>query len=254
MILVKRTLPFVIGLATFAGLFLVPVWPLRIWMTALIVAFVVVWGMGSMSGWGADLERWGYVAITPVAFVLSSIAFMLFVESVWLLIAISALVGLFVFFFMEHVFRFVHVPGIYQPYALEHTSLVLHIASMYFLTTTFFGLNTFLQVPIWLLSIGFFFVSAILVYETFWVSKIREKNAARIAAVGGLVLTEAFVAQSFLPTSFFVSAAVMAILFYLFLGVVRASMLHKLSKVVLRRYIATSGVFLLLLYITAKWI
>ena len=143
MILFKRTLPILTGLVAFLGLFLISWWQDHIWILLALTVLAVILGLGVLAGWGADLERWGVIAISPTLFVVAAVAFMLFVQETWLLIMISAVTAVFIALFLEHVFRFIFAPGLYQPYALEHTSIVLHIASVYFFTTMFYGLNTF---------------------------------------------------------------------------------------------------------------
>ncbi|MBI2476761.1 hypothetical protein HYV72_01170 [Candidatus Uhrbacteria bacterium] len=126
--------------------------------------------------------------VTPVLFVASAIGFMLFLETQWVLVTVSVAVAIFVAFYLEHVFRFVHAPGLYQPYALEHTSIVLHVASVYFFSTVFYGLNTFLHIPVWILAVLFFILSSVFVFETLWVSKIASNIAISRALLGGLLL------------------------------------------------------------------
>lgn len=254
MILVTRTIPFLLGAAAAGLLSALFVWPTSIWAIVSLAALVVTLGIGRLAGFGMDLEGWWHVALTPVAFVISMALFLLFVESALLQVLIPLFGGLFVFFFSEHLFRFVHLPGLYQPYALEHTSLVLHVTTMYFLATTFFGLQIFLQAQVWLLALAFVCVSAALVYETLWVSKIRDGFALRAAGVLGLVLGEVFLAIALLPISFLVSGALMAIVFYVLLGMVRAASLQKLSAIVLRRYLISGAALLLLILLTAQWV
>ena len=254
MILITRTVPFLIGVLTAVLLYALSLWPSAIPFLTLLAAFLVALGVGRLAGFGKDLEGWWHVAMTPVAFVVATALFLLFVEADILFMVIPVLAGLFLFFFSEHLFRFVHLPGLYQPYALEHTSLVLHAATMYFLATTFFGLQIFLQAPVWLLAIAFVFVSGALVYETLWVSKIRDTFALRAAGVLGLVLGEVFLVFALQPVSFFVSGAALAIIFYVLLGMVRASSLQKLSDTVLKRYLVTGAALLFIVLVSAQWV
>lgn len=254
MILITRTVPFLIGVLTAVLLYGLSLWPSAIPFLTLLTAFLVALGIGRLAGFGKDLEGWWHVAMTPVAFVIATALFLLFIEVDILLMVIPVLAGLFLFFFSEHLFRFVHLPGLYQPYALEHTSLVLHAATMYFLATTFFGLQIFLQAPVWLLAIAFVFVSGALVYETLWVSKIRDTFALRAAGVLGLVLGEVFLVFALQPISFFVSGAALAIIFYVLLGMVRASSLQKLSDTVLKRYLVTGAALLFIVLVSAQWV
>ncbi|OGL83255.1 hypothetical protein A3B32_02055 [Candidatus Uhrbacteria bacterium RIFCSPLOWO2_01_FULL_53_9] len=254
MILLKRTLPVLIGLLTFVGIFLISWWQAHIWILLALTVLVVVLGLGMLSGWGADLERWGVIAITPALFVSAAVAFMLFVQDTWLLVVIATTTAIFIALFLEHVFRFIFAPGLYQPYALEHTSIVLHIASVYFFTTMFYGLNMFLHVPIWILALIFFVLAMAYVYETLWVSKIPAATAVTVSLLGAWLLVQLFVAVSFLPTSFFVDAALISVAFYVLLGVLRARLLQRLSELAMRRYAYGGGALAALILFTAKWI
>jgi hypothetical protein len=254
MILFVRTIPFLIGTYTAVLLFSISVWPKFFLIMSGLVVTGIIYGIGTLSGFGKNLDGWWHVTITPALFVISTIAFMMFVESGLLLILIPIIAGLFTFFFAEHLFRFVHIPSLYQPYALEHTSLVLHVASMFFLSTAFYGLQTFLQTPTWLLAICFFVFSGLMVYETLWVSKVKDTKAVRVAAIGALIFTELFIVFSFLPTSFFVNAAASTLVFYVFLGIMRAFFLQRLSSVVLKRYTMIGVLLTLLLFVTARWV
>ncbi len=254
MILIRRTIPFFLGALCALLLYATTVWTGAVAFLTIVTAGVAGALVGGLSGYGKDLEGWWHVALTPVVFVVSCATFLLFMEPLWVAIALPMIAGAFLFFFGEHLFRFIHTPSLYQPYALEHTSLVLHIASIYFLSTTFFGLQTFLQTPVWLLALFFFLVATALTYETLWVSKIRDASALKVALILGLVFTEFFVSFSLLPTSFFVNAAVTSVLFYTIIGMMRASLLQKLSRGVLRRYLLVGCVLSLLLLLTAQWI
>ena len=254
MILFARTLPIIGGLTSLAALILLLIFPSNWLLFLLVGVFSIFYVTGSLAGWGGDLERWGHVVMTPAAFFISALTYLLLQESQIVMFVAAGLTALFLALFWEHVFRFVHLPGTYQPYSLEQTSLVLHFISVFFLAEVFYGLNTFLQVPIWLLTIVAAVVAGIFVYETLWMSKLRDKLSIRVAAIGALLFAELFWALSLLPTSFKVNAAVLAVLFYVFLGLVRASLLQRLTQEVLRRYVLIGGGLIFLLFVTAQWI
>lgn len=254
MIIFSRTIPFLVGLLVALGLVLLPGWSSGYAWIAIALIAALVFATGSLAGWGRDLERWGHVAITPLGFLVSLLLFLLFLELAWLMILVGLVSALFLFLYFEHLFRFIHLPGTYQPYALEHSSLVLHIASMYFLAVAFYGAQTFLQVPAWMLAVVFAVVSGLLVYETLWVGKLRDTHAVHVAMVGSVVLGEIFLVLSLLPTSFYVNAAAIALMFYMLLGLLRADLLKKLTTLVLRRYVLLGGVLLLVIFLTARWV
>ena len=254
MILIHRITPFFIGLAlavSFVLLHLGAVNPIILVLAALILIFITLARLQHFQY--KTFDFWQFT-MSLVLFVASSYILFLFFESITAKVSIAIVVSLVSYFYSEHLFMFVHVPALYKPYALEYVSLAMYVLSVFFMSAGLYGLILFVSAPFYLLS-GFFFLFVLfLVYSMFWVSKIEHKRSVPYAVAGAVLLTEIFTVTSFLPTSVYTDAALLAIFVYVFLGVCRAHVLDKLSPNVLRRYIIFGGILLTFVAASARWV
>ena len=219
-------------------------------MSVLCVAFV----LARLLGWQFRSFQFWHLLGTPLLFLVASYGPFMLLESFTAKVGLSVMVVALLFLFVEHVFAFVHLPVVYQPFTLEYLTQLLHILSVFFFSVLGFGLSLFLQAPLWVLSIVFFLVLFFIVYGTVWAGKVEPMRARPYALAGALLATELFAAVSFLPSGFYTNAAFLALGVYVFLGLSRAQALHKLSKEVLRRYLVLFVLLCLVIVVTSQWL
>jgi hypothetical protein len=117
-----------------------------------------------------------------------------------------------------------------------------------------YGFRLFLALPLWLLVPAAFALTGFLVASTLWVCKIERAKLLPYAFGGALILTELFLALTYLPTGFFTNGALLAVFFYAYLGISRAHVLQKLSPLVAKRYVGASLGLAVIILSTAKWV
>lgn len=255
MILLHRITPFLIGIVTALGFVAI----LKLGMQPVVVMAVTALLVGALYvrlvGFAPRTFQFWMLTGTPFLFLLSSFGLLLFLERSLAQAVLAVVVSLFVFFFAEHVFSYIHVPVNYEAYAIEHLSLVINVASVFFVSVAAFGTRVFLTsyAPLWLLSVLFFVVSLFVIFGTLWASKVDVKQARVYAGCGALLVTEIFTAVTFLPTGFYTNAALIALTAYLFVGLTRAHFVESLSRTTVRRYALTAGLMLVAILGTAHW-
>ncbi len=190
---------------------------------------------------------------TPSLLLLASLMFFLIIESppgAWaLVISVTLALGLYA----ENLFAFYHLPSSYQAYSLEFLSLMCYMASAFFYTGSAYMAQIFLELPLWIPVITTFLIVLLATVAVFWVSKIGFETGSLFAVTGAVLMTEAYVAFSMLPTSFVTHAAAFTVLWYVYLGLARAHALEKLTKLVVRRYLLIGCILLGLIFATATW-
>lgn len=155
--------------------------------------------------------------------------------------------------FAEYIFQYTHLPSQYQPYSIEYLTLLLNVLTIFFLSSVAYGVHLLIQAPLWLLSAVFFLLSFFILYGTLWVSKADDRRSKPYALAGSILTTEFFVTLAFLPSSLYTNAALISLFFYLFLGLTRAQVHHKLTARVARRYLGIAAVLLLAILLSADW-
>ncbi len=256
MILLHRITPFFIGLSAalgFASMLVLYTQPL---LTMLLTIIVVGLLLTRLVGFAPRQFQYWMLFGTPMLFLISSDGLMLFLERSFAQIVLAVTVSLFLFFFSEHVFSYVHAPVNYEAYAIEHLSLVLNVASVFFVSVTAFGTRIFLPTyaPIPALTILFFLIALFVMYGTLWASKVDLRQARLFAFCGALLVTELFLTVTYLPTGFYTNAALIALTVYLFVGLTRAHFVEKLSPSLIRRYAVSAVLLLGCIVGTAKWL
>lgn len=254
MILLNRITPFAITFLGAIGFALLLYYPRFLILALLILSIGIPLLLARLLKW--DFRRgsfWIFLGI-PVFFLGSSIFFFLFLESslAKIFLTLSFLIG--IWFFTENIFTFYHLPSAYQAYSLEYLSLVMSLASVFFLANGAYASMLFLHLPVWVPALVIFWTGIFLCLCVFWVSKIAIETAILFAVAGGIILTELFIVLAMLPTGFSVNAAALCTCLYVYLGLSRAHILDKLTGVVIRRYVGAGFILLFLLFLTTRWV
>ncbi len=256
MILLHRLTPFALAASLAGGFSILILAPRSLVLAGLLLLLVPALLLARLLSW--EFKRpafWVFLGV-PLFLVVSAILFFLFLESPvgeWLLaFSVVAVVGLYA----ENLFNFYHLPSAYQAYSLEYLSLVSAIMSGFFFTAGANGAHLFLHdlVPLWIPTIIVFFATLLSTLAMFWVSKVGFETGKRYAIGGAILMTELFAVISFLPTSFVTNAAAFAVFLYVYLGLMRAHVLERLSPQVIRRYAITATILLAIIFISAKWL
>jgi len=198
--------------------------------------------------------RWVQFLIAPLFFFISSFWFFLFISSAMAYHLFAILVAMFFWIYFEQVLNYFYYPFRYHPYTLENFSYYLGLLSFFFFFSAFYSSIILLQLPLWLLGLVAATVALILTHEIFWFHKIDLKKSWLFNLIISLVVLECFVALSFLPTTFYVSALFLTIIYYLISGLSKNTLLGNLTKKMIVTHITVSSVCFLLVLLTAHWI
>lgn len=253
MILLHRITPFAIGFLGAAGFIMLILAPFSLGIPALICFGLSLLLFARLLVW--DVRRTGFWVFLGMPFFLlvSSLAFFLLLEQnegKWLL---AATVTLGLVLFSENLFSFYHLPRAYQAYSLEYLSLMLAVAGLFFTTSATYLAQVFLEAPLW----GTAPLIAVIVFAVFvavfWVSKMSWEAGRMYAGIGALLLTEVYIACSWLPTGYTTNAAIFAVCVAWYLGIMRAHAFQKVNKLLLVRHSIFAAILLLFLFLTTPW-
>ena len=253
MIIFHRMIPIVFSLFVSIGFVLMILF--KVHPVAVIVPCVLLCGIALARLIQFDFSDFQnrYFFGLPLVFLFASFSLLLFLESIFAQWSLAVVSTSFLFFFVEHVFHYLHLPARYQAYTIEHLSLVLSVLSIFFLSASGFGLRLFLNLSLWMLVLSFFALALFVIFGMLWVSKVDAKKAWPYAFAGTVLATEIFAVTMYLPTGFYVNASLVALFFYLFLGLTRAHFLDQLSTLLVKRYLMIASFLLIAILGTAQW-
>ena len=155
--------------------------------------------------------------------------------------------------FVSLVVTYLHTPQRYRAHSIEYVSLVLNLTSLYLWAIVGFASVLFLQLSPLLLALIFFCLMTFVGWGALWVSKVEGPRALWLGMIGALLVTEGFALITFLPTSYLTSAAFVALLFYVLIGLIRAHALKKLRRLIVVRYVGIATLLTVLMILTSRW-
>lgn len=253
MLLVLRIIPFLIGLTMALGAMALFWFPIHlIWVIGASLA-ILFFLLARLIGWTfGKLDFWLFLS-SPFLLAVSAFFLLLFLEGNGLKVLVITLATFLIWLFAENLFAYLHLPRAYQVNALEYLSLVVNVVSVFFFSTALFATRLFLSAPLWIIIPVFVIVVFILSSATLWLCKIEKERLLANAAGGTLIMTELFFVLTFLPGGFFPNAGLLTLFFYLFFGIVRARILNKLNKQILKRYLLIVTLLTFIIILTARW-
>jgi hypothetical protein len=199
-------------------------------------------------------EKWWDLMILPFVFYVGIIGISLLIPSAWFVQFLFFVNVVFQYFYFRTVYSYMFKPKKYRFGTLENLSSYGNFLAFYFITSTIFGLQVFVNFDVWILIIILVFFTALIVYQVLWANKIDKKRSAQYILIASLILAEITWAASFLTLSFYILGLLVAICYYILIGLTRFYLLNKLNFKVIRYYIIFGFGSIIIVLLTAKWI
>lgn len=246
-----RLIPLLLGFVVLA------LFGMIMWQPTQVSAFTI--GALLLVGYGLyellvrrirEVDFWWSFGLT-IFFILSSVGFFLYLEG-WITRILTAVVVAALFsLFVEQVYRWFYAMKV-PAYTLGVMISILEVCTVFFLAADFIGFRIFLHVPVWLLALVFF-VAITMLYLI--ARSLQGHGRAHVvpAIMIGMVFTELFWAVLFLPTSFLVGGAMIAIVWYTIAGLLRMVELGISLRVSAPRYLTLASILFIIVAFSARW-
>ncbi|MBU0649046.1 hypothetical protein KJ969_03025 [Patescibacteria group bacterium] len=252
MLLIKRFSPYLTGALVFVCFLLMAFFPPLIWFLFALVNLYLVLTVVLFSDQQFDTEILKYF-LTPFLLFWSVFLFFLFLENPFARLGVALVSSFLITVYLDQLFFYRFMYERYQAKALENLSLYLAIIITFFVSSSLFGFYIFLHAPRSLLLVGILALNIALNYYIFWILRINFWESLPFIAVLSLASFETFYVMTFLPTSFAVNGAIMAVLYYFALGMIRYHFLQRLEFAVIRRHLVIGLIILISVVATARW-
>jgi len=125
---------------------------------------------------------------------------------------------------------------------------------VYFLSSSLYGFQSLLNMSIWVLMMFFVIILAYIVYFVMMMNKISASVYSFYVLLCSLLMLELSWAISFLPLSYKLSGLILAISYYMLLGLIKHHLTDKLNKSLVKLYLGFGSSGILLILLTSRWI
>ncbi|MBT4722572.1 hypothetical protein HN958_03920 [Candidatus Falkowbacteria bacterium] len=191
--------------------------------------------------------------ILPIAFCLASFLFLVFIVNGYIYNLVTIFSAFVLYYLLRQYYTYSYFPQKYQPYSLESLSSYIVIITSFFLFLSLFAFLALLNIDLFLLLLFLIIVLGLICYYYFWINKINLKKSAVFVFVIVLVISELFVAVSYLPTGYFVNGFILAVVFTLMLQFSKAFLFTLITKKFVISHLSVASIILLIVMFTAQW-
>ncbi|MFA6306258.1 MAG: hypothetical protein WCV70_00180 [Patescibacteria group bacterium] len=250
----NRLLPLIIPLAVYALAEMYFFYPKLIYLAVVLInllIFFAVWQFCRASQ--VDKEWWNYL-ILPAVMSTAVMAYSVFLSSKAAIQLLFILNLVFLYFYLRYIYYYLLSPSQYEIFSIENFSSYVSWFSFFLFSATIYGLQSFLNLPIFRLALIMLAVAALIVYQVIWVNKIDFKKGLPYILISCFILVELCWSISFLPFNYNISGLCLAICFYVIIGLIKNHLLDKLDMARIKMYLILGSASLLLILFTARWL
>ncbi|MFH1233753.1 MAG: hypothetical protein V1649_03860 [Patescibacteria group bacterium] len=247
-------LPFLIPLIVFVFFEIFFSYPKMIYVIFVLVNLTIFFPLWQWAKASNINKQWWNFFILPAIMSSMVIAYSIFLNNKILIQSLFIIDIFFLFFYLRSVYYYLIYPQSYELFSIENISSYGNWLTFFFLSATVYGLQSFLDLPIWLLELIMLAVIILIVYQTIWANKIDFKKGLPYILICCLILIELSWAISFLPFNYNIAGLILAIGYYILIGLVKDHLLDKLDKKTVKTYLGIGLTSLFLILLTAQWL
>jgi hypothetical protein len=229
-------------------------WHKSIYAVMIICVFVFIYSSISLVKENISNEKWWNIFILPSYFTIGLFVFIAMLANSFLIQALFLLNVVFQYYYFKTIYSRTVKSENYQNYSLENLSAYGNFLSVYFISSSIYGLQSFLDFSVWLLMMIMLFFLALIIYQAFWSSAINPKNTFFYLLLFCLTMIEIAWSTSFLPLSYYIMGLLFALCFYILIGLLRFHLLGKLDKRAVKLYLIYGFSCMLLVFLTSRWL
>ena len=230
--MLDRLIVFLVPLSIMGFFVRILIDPQSIYLLGLIL-LLIFFSLAKFYSWKFKNKNFWYFLITPILFCISSVLFFCFLEiNLFLKYFLIILFTSFQWLIYKNIFFVLKMIQKYQPNTIRNIFNFVNLISIFFFAVGFFALIVLVRVPAWPMAIILFLVSVLYFFQFFWINKIQEKKAWFSAIISAIIFVEMFFVISFLPTSFYVDALILALIYF---NIKNLGKKHLLNNLIVKR-------------------
>jgi hypothetical protein len=249
----NRLLPLLIPLIVLVLFEIFFFYPRMIYV-CLVLANLLVFFTTNQFTKASDVSKsWWKFLILPSFFLTSLAAFTILIPNKFIVQILFILNSIFLYFYIRTIYYYLIQPAFYRNLSLENISSYGNFLTFFFVSSVIYGLQSFLNISIWPLMVIMVVVTALIVYQVLWINRIDNRPAFVYILISSLILVELAWSISFLPLNFNIAGLILAICYYILIGLVRHHLLEKLDKRTIELYLFFGFGSIIIILLTSRW-
>lgn len=228
--------------------------PKSIYVSLVLINLLIFFPLWQFSRASQVDKEWWNFFILPAVFSTSLIAYSTLLRHSSLVQALFFLNIVILYFYLRSSYYYFLRPSAYKVSAIENISSYGNFIAFFLLASTIYGLQSFIDAPLWLLMLILAAASILIIYQVVWANKVKRQNKIIYVFIGCLILVELGWSISFLPLNYNVAGLTLAICYYMLIGMIRFHLLDKLDIKRIKLYIGFGLASILIILLTSRWL
>jgi len=221
-------------------------------LVLIFLSFFFLTRQYSLEGGGE--EKFYNLMILPTLFTFGLIVFSFYVSSK-IFIHFSFVVNLvFLYFYFRTIYYYLIKKEGYITGAMENLSAYGNFLTFFFFSSFFYATQKYLGINIWKLVAFVMIISFLIMYQIVWVNKIDKRIGLFYIFLIGLIIVELAWSISFLTLNFYVLGLLLAINFYILVGLTRFYFMGRFNAKIVKMYLVYGLFSILTVLLSARWI
>lgn len=228
-------------------------YPKMIYVSLVIANLLVFFLLSQFAKASNVSKKWWNFLILPVFFLTSLAVYSAVSSNKYFVQSLFFLNSVFLYLYFRIIYYYLLDPAEHKKPMIENIFSYGNFLIFFFVSSGVYGLQSLLNVSVWPLMIIVVTVSILIVYQLMIIDNINSKSAAIYIFVDSLLLVEFAWAISFLPLNFNVSGLILAICYYMLVGLTRQHLIGKLDKKTIKLYLFFGFGSIVVALLTSKW-
>jgi len=199
-------------------------------------------------------KNWWNFLILPACFLVSVSIYSSLLTNNFYIQLLFFVNMVFLYFYLRNIYYYLIRPEFYKAQTLENLSSYGNFLVIFFFSSAMYGLQSFLNITISLLIFFILLLFALVIYQVIWANRIDMNLGFIFILVLCLILVEIAWSASFLPLNYNVLGMVLAICYYILIGLTRFYLKDKLNTKIIKLYLFSGFISIFILLLTSSWI
>jgi len=199
-------------------------------------------------------KDWFKVLALPLLFLNSTILYSSILTNNSLIQLIYLFFLLALFIYLRNLYIYFFKPLKYKSQSLENANFLISFIVIFYSVGGILSLKNFIDLDLWQIIIPISIILFLMLFQLFWFYKIKFKNNLFFSIIIAFTLTEIVLASTYLPHTYSIIGLIIAILFYVSVGLSLLELTYKLTRKQVKIYLSLSIISLLLIFLSSSWI
>lgn len=249
-----RFLPIIVPFLTGILLEIFYLYPKLIYSFSFLLVFFYAYAIQKFLRYSKVKERVSNFLILPAFFTVGLIVFSTMISSKFLIQFLFAINITFLYFYFSSIYNFLINTDKYKNGSLENFSAHGNFLSVYFIASSIYGLQSLVGFSIIKLVFPLVFLIALIAYQVMWSNKINLRQSSMYILLICLVMIEVAWTLSFLTLSYYILGLILAIFYYILIGLIRFYLLGNFQRQIVKLYLIFGLSSITIVLLTSRWI